>query len=302
MSVFKLDDASFEEALSEISGGIRSAVYKGVSFGVLRPTMSDRDSARNFSVCRRKELASMGIPTRKDILAEVSPLGMFGEEWRIRRSRLESRLEAIRAARKMSNSQLQIAGIDVEISSILSSIGVMEDEEEDFFSTSLESQTNMCKEGYLLCKCSRTGFEMEERVWGSYNLYRQERDLGKVSVLRTCFRALERGLPVRVMMAVARNPEWRKRWKACKQTGSKVFGGDVSDWSGDQVDLCHWSDWYDSVTSNQGWPGDDIIDDDDKVFEWIRETNRTLKAGSPPPKQGTNVLAPKQPYSIRPRV
>lgn len=73
---------------------------------------------------------------------------------------------------------------------------------------------------------------------------------------------------------IARSNQWRTRWVACKNRPlSELFGRNFYDITDDQFLLVYWSQVYDSVYQSLDCPPDNVIEDDEKLDEWIKNQN-----------------------------
>lgn len=90
-----------------------------------------------------------------------------------------------------------------------------------------------------------------------------------------------------VLREIARSEPWRSMWKAGKSCND-LFNTSVCDWSENQLELCRWSDLYDSINACMDRPSDDIIDDDDLLDSWIIRQNEKEKS-----KNKANLLTNK---------
>jgi len=301
LPAFIIDGAECRRILGLIGGGSRSAVHGGEPYMVSHPTSLDRDLANAFLEMETGRLLSSGVSSREDLLASV-----FGVEhaqaYDEERSRLMGNIRAFGEAMSMTNSKDQVMELGAEIEEAERRIYCMEMERNGYLSVSAESMAGVAVDGFLLCRCSYRGFDVPARVWETYSLYENERDLELVELLLSLLRSMRSGIPVAEIRAVARNYEWRKRWLVCKQTGTGAFPGSVSEWTRDQVELCKWSDYYDSLLDLPDFPRGEIIDDDEAVSEWVRERNRTYGQKETAKGPGSTQVQCKQPFKVRPRV
>lgn len=71
--------------------------------------------------------------------------------------------------------------------------------------------------------------------------------------------------------------EWRARWKASKETGSPLFGGNVADWNPSQLALAYWFGFYDSVYEHPERPPTKIINNDDLLDKWVEKKSKEVE-------------------------
>lgn len=77
---------------------------------------------------------------------------------------------------------------------------------------------------------------------------------------------------------IARSPQWRIRWNVGKKNIRSLFGVDVRDINDIQLSLVYWSQVYDNVYSMIEGPSDEIIDDDEKLDEWLKKHQEEEKS------------------------
>jgi hypothetical protein len=77
-----------------------------------------------------------------------------------------------------------------------------------------------------------------------------------------------------------------------------VFDGASSDWDKNKVNLCYWSNFYDNIIDNLKLKNNDILDDDDALFEMIRKVNNGQKKDSDSDGTGSTVNI-STPYKVR---
>jgi hypothetical protein len=74
---------------------------------------------------------------------------------------------------------------------------------------------------------------------------------------------------------VAKNAEWRLIWNAGRENIAGLFRRPLCDFNLNQKMLLYWSRVYDSVYEDPECPEADIIDDDEKLDDWL--ANRDIK-------------------------
>jgi len=86
---------------------------------------------------------------------------------------------------------------------------------------------------------------------------------------------LENLMSIQELRMVAKAPEWRLLWGCHKEDLSGLFDRPPGNMNLNQKMLVYWSRVYDSVYEDPERPDFDIIDDDEKLDEWI--ANRDIK-------------------------
>ena len=78
---------------------------------------------------------------------------------------------------------------------------------------------------------------------------------------------------------IARSGPWRYRWSASKN-GESLFGRSIAEWSQLQSSLVYWSQYYDYVYESPDKPGENIIEDDAALDQWMLDMSRENKKKS----------------------
>jgi hypothetical protein len=71
--------------------------------------------------------------------------------------------------------------------------------------------------------------------------------------------------------AIARSGFWRSRWNAAGKNTFYLFGRNAGSLTQYQEMLVYWSQIYDSVYDAYERPGEDIINDDEKLDKWLKD-------------------------------
>jgi hypothetical protein len=303
MAKLILEPNLFETYLVEVVTGKR-LFYVGESlYGVKFPDMQDRDFGRILYSKIFHEMRVAGMNTKDEMRESMKSNGIFPPSFYRRVETLGKNMDMNRKEKELSSSQIQKMQLDMEFEKMGEELAGLENEENSMLENSAESQAEKKRLDYFLSKCLYTGNDMAQRYWPKTEDFAKTKDAKFVSIARYNFVSIISGMPPTMVRAVARDKEWRKIWEASKKTGSPLFDGCVSSWDKNKLYLCHWSEFYDSIYSYHTPPSEDIIYDDEKLFEWIRETNRMNASGSRAPKDKGSVETKSvaAPYKVRPR-
>lgn len=306
MSKTVLDQTVFEGHLVEISTGKRIFYMGGCSYAVSYPTMQDRDMGRVMYSRILMELRKDGIPTIEEMRRRIGDSDILPRNFYASMSVIRSNMDMNRKEKDITNSKMQQSQLDMEYESMCSRLSEMEFQEGHILSNTAEMLAEGKRNMFYLHRCLYCGQELDRRRWGSMDEFNSSTDNAFISESMRHFISFMSGLSPSVIRAVARNGEWKRIWDASKKTGSPLFEGPVSSWDRNKLSLCYWSDFYDSIYSYHKPPSEDIIYDDDRLFEWIRQTNRMNRESSeqPGPKRGDGSGETKKiatPYKVRPR-
>lgn len=298
MAKYILSDIELEEALSEIVTGKKIFHYNGEIMGMKYPTSRDRDNSRTIYIMKYKELENKGLPKKEDLKIFFLKTGALDQDFYSRKLKIEKDLDRLYNARKKTGSSIQLARIDADIEMVTNTLVNMEIIEDDLMVNSLEYNAEAYRINYLISTITLSGIELEKRKWATYDDFLREKDQKLILECKRQYRNVINGMSQKKIRAVARSDEWKKRWEVSKKTGNQVFDGASSDWDKNKVNLCYWSNFYDNIIDNLKLKNNDILDDDDALFEMIRKINSGQKTAETSDGTG-NTVNVSTPYKIR---
>ena len=270
----KYTQEQVEELTTQIISGKKIFFHDNEAYAVCFPSMEDRDSSKIIYMKKVKEFLNKGVPSLEDVRINIKKQQLIPDSLFRRREYIISKIEEYEDIKRITNSDFQIAEIVRAQGKLSDEKYAIDIEEALLLSGSAEKMAEDAKILYLLSKCVLIGEELGVILWKGYSDFLSCNDREFVLTAKENFLTLMRGLSSGEVMAVARSNEWRKRWMSAKQTGSSVFRQSSSEWDCNKVNLCFWSDFYDSVFDYKTPPPKEIIEDDDKLFKWIRDINR----------------------------
>jgi hypothetical protein len=299
MSKFTLTEIELEEALSEIITGKKIFYYKNEAMCICQPTSKDRDSARTIYIGKYRELEAIGLPKKEDLKLLLLKKGLLQKDFYVQKNNIESEIEKNYIAREKTGSAVQLAQIDAQINMLYGKLIELEEKEEIIMINCLEYNAESYRLNYMLSRIVLTGIELEDRKWKTYEDFRKENDAELVFLCKKKYREISKGLEPKMIRAVARSQEWKRRWEIAKKTGSQVFDGVSSDWDKNKVNLCYWSNFYDNIIENLKLRSLDILEDDDAFFEMIRKANNGQREEDNTSTPGKKKVLVKTPYKVR---
>lgn len=309
MSKLILTHQQIEELLVEIITGKKLFVYEptGGIFAVAFPSVEDRDMARVVYARIYKQLQAEGLPTTDQMRVTIAQQKLLPDNYHQITATLESNIASSEKARDMTTDKAYVAVLNNEIEKLQIQLVRHRAIQETFFENTVDIKSEEVRLNYLVSRCTFFGEELSKRYWSSYDDYCKFTDKTFTNQARYTFYLLNAGVPSSFLRALARSSEWRQRWKIAKQTGTSVFIGNSAEWDKNKVALCYWSDFFDTILSYSTPPSDEIMEDDDKLFEWIRDVNRinASKASGQSTKavrKGGTVTAVNSPYKVKPRI
>ena len=114
-------------------------------------------------------------------------------------------------------------------------------------------------------------------IWNSYNDLIKDNRIELIRELINKYIELNSFFSVKDIRYIARMPYWRTRWNVCKSSAKDLFNRELLDISNEQFLLIYWSQIYDSVYEAYERPPDSIIEDDDKLDNWLKEQGEKNK-------------------------
>lgn len=302
MAAITITESQAEELLIEIITGKKLFMLdNGGMMAVRFPSMEERDTGRIVYLKNFNELKKSGVPSIEEMRQRIVKFNLLPGMFYSRIENMKMEIECLSKACETTTSTMQRLQLKSEMDEISVKISELEMKERSIICNTAEIQAESAKIDYFVSKCTLYGEELCTPRWKSYEEFCADTDVKIVSVSRYNFITLMAGISLGVIRAVARTQEWRNRWKSLK--GSSVFSGPSAEWDRNKVALCYWSDFYDSIYGHPTPPPDDIINDDSRLFDWIRDVNRmnAMRAGKAPSgaKEGVSKKV-GAPYKVRP--
>lgn len=122
---------------------------------------------------------------------------------------------------------------------------------------------------FLMWECLRN--YDDSRLWSKFEDIENSTDVDYITELLNLLADASKELSIKDVRQLAKDNSWRVRWRAVEGDFSHLFGRSAQDLTNDQFLLTYWSGVYDSVYENFERPPDEIINDDDKLDEWLKE-------------------------------
>lgn len=132
----------------------------------------------------------------------------------------------------------------------------------------------LCSEQRLNAIIYTCTFADDKKLWPTWAAFENEEDVDFVNEIKSEY--MEAGLTTKQFREVARCNLWRFRWHA-GQNNIGIFTKPISELTDDQQTLIYWSQFYDSIYDAYEKPPQNIIDDDDKLDEWLKKEGQKNK-------------------------
>lgn len=288
----------FEELLAEVIIGKKLFVFKDAVLAVRYPLSSDTDRARIMYIKKTMELRSRGVLSIDEMKKVLLKRGILDQNFYYSKDFIYSRIEVLQKNKALTNDNSQLARMEKQIDDNYRQLMSMENKEARLMMNTVEYLAEDYKTNYLVSRCLLYGNELDTPYWKSYDEYCRDANSEIMTVAKSNFSELQSGIPLKKIRAIARNQEWRKRWSVSKKTGSSVFEGSSSSWDKNKTNLCYWSDFYDNIFEYKNPPSDDIMNNDEELFNWIRMVNKTNNSSAPTGGSG-ETKSVNTPYAVR---
>ncbi len=311
-----------EDLLVEVCSGkyIYSSAGDGSMLYASRtPTMQEQDKGRIMYTMRLHEAKARGCNTRQELEAVGLEKGLISPEKRQEKEEIHRQLERYRKIRDNTPSSQQKLEIDQQTFTMREKLMRIEQDEHVLLQHSADAHAEDARLSYYIGCCTLGGRMLDEQVWPTFEDFENETDSTLIALARSGYFRVSIGLPTKLIRALARSPAWRNRWQAISESGATPFDGTSSAWDQNKLNLIYWSKFYENVHAHPEAPDEVIINDDDRLQEWIGQQlakrNQTKPVGvsqrpSPTYIQGgqrkkmtkigsDTVIKVNQPYRLR---
>lgn len=271
-------------------------------YAVKFPSIADKDRARILFQKTFIKLRKEGLPTKDKMREMIKSKGLLPERFYMDIANYNARIKSLQNSLDMTTSKAQVAELNIQIEMLTKIVNRLQRQEDALLENTIEMKAEDVRVNYMLSKCTLCGEELEDLYWESYEHFCNDIDKNFLFQARYNFMKMMVGIPPELIRALARSQEWRHRWKASKQTGASIFQGDSSTWDKNKVSICYWSDFYDSVLGYTTPPPEEIVTDDEALFQWIKDVNRiNAHGGEKSAPQNGEVKRVDTPYKVRPK-
>lgn len=295
----KLSEIEAEEVLCEIISGKKIFYYNDKVMGIRHPTSGERDSSKIIYVKKYKELIGRGILTREQLKVLMLKSGVIEIDFYVKLNKINSEIQKVLKAREKTGSPTQMIQIEADLKYWYTEYYKLSSREDIIMMNSAEHGAEMFRMGYLISKCALDGYELEERYWKSYEEFLKETDYDLIRTCRENYGSLIEGMSPEKIRAVARSDDWKKRWEISKKTGTPVFEGNSSNWDKNKIELCYWTNFYDNIIERFKMISQEMLDDDDALFEMLRQNRNGQVSEECGSKPGEEKMVVKTPFKVR---
>lgn len=126
------------------------------------------------------------------------------------------------------------------------------------------------KSFFICTQC--TYDEHDNLVWETYDSSLKDKNYTLKTKLFIRFLKFYNGSPVETVREIARSPLWRIRYVHSIKTSESLFGVPTTEYTGDQLNLVYWSNYYQSIYEllPEDRPSDIVIEDDEALDAYMK--------------------------------
>lgn len=285
----RLKPERVDDLLVEVISGKYLFTCSGEVYASRVCTPAESDTARLIYVRRMGEAVAAGMMTRDQLEDIAIKEGLFDPRDRALRIGLEKHIERCQKSRDHAPTAEGRASIEKEIREQSIALARLQAKEEEIFRQSADARADEARANYLTSVCTMRGELLDCPVWPSFQSYQSCSDQALLIESRRAQMRVFVGLPVNIIRALARTPEWRVRWRAARESRTPVFEGFGASWDRNKVNLVSWSDFFDSVLNHPESPGDEAIHDDLLIDRWVNEQVMKAKKAKAQQAKGSPV-------------
>ncbi len=294
-----LNYEDLERYIGEISSGekvvyVKDGNNREVPVLLRHVTQRDKDIAAHYYRKALKEAEEQELPSLAEMEAMIEERQLFSDTDRQNLEKLKSKLagqEAILA--KTTRVPARRNRVKEIIADIKSEISELELRKERLFDFTRERKAAEEKMLYLTWRGTRDVFS-QELFWKTFEDFNNERDVLFRKRVYVEFTLYFFGIEQSTIRAVARSGLWRIRFVNAMKTSESLFGRPMSEYTPDQLMLCYWSNFYQSVYEmlSEDRPPESVIEDDAALDaymkDWAAERSREASTAQAKKKYGNS--------------
>ncbi len=286
----KLRPDRIEDLLVEVvSGKYLFSVGEEV-FASRVPTPTEADTARLLYVRDLNQNLAGGMMSREETEKVALANGTFDVRERTEREALTRLLERLNKSRDQCPDPQQRLKLTVDAQKAHKRLAEINTAEEVVLRHCAESRAEETRNAFLVYSCTMTGEFLQDPLWASWDEFQFCTDQQLLLEAQRAQLRVLLGLPVNIIRALARTPQWRERWRAAKDARTTVFDGSGSSWDRNKISLVSWSDFFDQVLNHPDCPDERLIHDDAGLDAWVNK--QVAKAKSEKSKRNQSAGPP----------
>ena len=277
-----------EEKLRQIISGFFHFKFNDQMFKYFEPTCSFFSEISYYTKDIESQLKLNGFLSSEDEKKILIEKGLWSEAKQKELETCEKDLSKLKQEKikyKYQSKHLKV--IEATIKALEDKIEEMSSVRNSMYPNTIEYQRAYRINILILSEAVRN--RRGEKIWSSVEELENNveiKDIDKMLRLVNSFAKIDQ----KTLRDIARNEPWRTIWKTSCKTGTPLFNKPTSDLTKNQYELCYWSNVYDSVYESSDYPGQDVIEDDEKLDEWfVRQSEKYSSNKS----KGVSGLNPK---------
>lgn len=234
------------------------------------PVLQDKIFAKYLYDSELKRLIDNNIaPSIEDSLKEHRALGLWGNEQEDKLKKIPGFIEDTEANIKIENNGVRKKKLQKWLKTLYTMYNELINAKNTLLSSTAEAIANENATIYLVWRCIRN--IDNERLWPTYESALSSEDIAYIKELISIYNINQSFLDIKIIRRIARSALWRIRWSACKDNIKSLFGREANDLDMNQFMLVYWSQIYDSVYDAYERPPNDVIEDDERLDNWLKE-------------------------------
>lgn len=265
-----------ELILGKIAIGKEVLFVDGEFISVVHPSNYIKVKAKMLYDNVYTKALESGLLPKKDLEKLIVERGIFSKDDELKVAKLRSKIEAqeilLSKTLKVKANQDRIKNT---ISNLQEELSVLLYKKYSKLYMSAETKAEEEINNYM---CSECVFKEDgSKFWGSYEDYKYCTSEIKSKIFETFIKLIQ-GIDITTIRYIARSGLWRVRYSTSLDVSDKLFGKPISDYDVNQLNLLHWSKFYDQVYSMNpaDRPSDEVIEDDVLLDKFMEEYYREL--------------------------
>jgi hypothetical protein len=237
-------------------------------------SMVDRNQYTHEKTYFERRAHKEGVPTEEEIIASAIEGGFWSQEQDQRFKEIDNHISFLQGERDRHTLKSKKRRIQKQIDETKKQRDQMAE-----FRSSLMSQTAeyFAHEASMLNAIRRLVVDENEKpLWATEQDFLDDKTNNPALLAFLASEIISHGvLETTQYRRIARAMEWRILWISQKDNLYGLFGRPVCDLSMRQTLLLYWSRVYDQVFEDPDRPDQDIIEDDDRLDDWL--SNKSIQ-------------------------
>lgn len=232
-------------------------------------SLEDRMFARYLYKKRFAELVAQSVPTIKESIEYHIQIGEWSDENEEKLKKLPKFIEETEKNIEIEKNRVKKKKFESWLLSLKTTFFNLSNGKNTILANSAEHLSTVYSMLYLVSKCFR---KIDNTLlFPNFNDLEQSTDLKLIDEFLGLYYQLTDSLDEKSIRLIAKNNIWRLRWSSSKDDLEGLFGRKLADLDNDQFFLLYWSRIYDSVYESLERPPDEVIEDDAKLDEWLKQ-------------------------------